>query len=95
MEIQLGHHKRRESGHLLGGRSRPCLRALALRRDGIRLVSLHGSRGVSPQTGDPAETTWQAQELYYDNAASLGIKYDLVNSKTSEGQACGRWLRLG
>jgi hypothetical protein len=44
----------------------------------------------SPKTGDPCGANLgYPRELYYDNAASLGIKYDLVNSNNLRG--AGMW----
>jgi spore germination protein YaaH len=46
----------------------------------------------SPSSGDPCTpggNLGSPRELYYDNAASLGIKYDLVNSKNLRG--AGMW----
>ena len=44
----------------------------------------------SPQSGDPCGGNLNApRELYYDNAASLGIKYDLVNANNLRG--AGMW----
>ncbi len=42
----------------------------------------------SPATGDPCGGNYGAsRELYYDNAQSLGLKYDLVNSRALRGIA--------
>ena len=44
----------------------------------------------SPAKGDPCganKNTWR--ELYYDDAASLGLKYDLVNGRGLRG--AGIW----
>jgi hypothetical protein len=44
----------------------------------------------SPSSGDPCtDNLGSPQELYYDNAASLGIKYDLVNANNLRGT--GMW----
>src|SRR2546430_8284574 len=44
----------------------------------------------SPATGDPCQGNYGAwRELYYDDATSLGIKYDLVNANNLRG--AGMW----
>lgn len=44
------------------------------------------SAWFSPKTGDPCgDNTGTPREMYYDNAASLGIKYDLVNTNNLRG----------
>jgi hypothetical protein len=44
----------------------------------------------SPASGDPCgDNLGRPQEIYYDNAASLGIKYDLVNTNNLRGT--GMW----
>jgi len=44
----------------------------------------------SPRTGDPCgDNTGTPREMYFDNATSLGIKYDLVNANNLRGT--GMW----
>lgn len=45
---------------------------------------------LSPASGDPCEANFNSwRELYYDDARSLGLKYDLVNSMGLRG--AGMW----
>ncbi len=48
------------------------------------------SAWFSPRSGDPcSDNTGTPREMYFDNATSLGIKYDLVNANNLRG--AGMW----